>query len=157
MELEPKKRYVTCGVRTLLFNHRDEILVGRRIDHKNRLYAAPGGNFEFGESFEDCAARELLEELNLQLNHDEFKYLTTLNVIYLEENFHYLNIMMVARITDEQASTIRNYDAEVCQEWEWIPYAEYVKKKDVYHTFTYLYQQGYDNIKAIYDKAGIQV
>jgi 8-oxo-dGTP diphosphatase len=139
----------------LLFNERDEILVGRRIDHKNRLYAAPGGNFEFGETFEECAARELHEELNLQIPLEQFKYLTTLNVIHKEENFHYVNIMMVAVISDEQSSTITNHDVEVCLEWEWIPFAEFVKKKDVYHTFTYLNEQGFNNIEAIYSKAGI--
>lgn len=109
-----KQKFVTCGVRVLLFNQHDEILLGRRIDHKNRLYAAPGGHLEFGESFEECAAREIKEELDLDAQIDEIKYLTTLNVIKKEENFHYLNIMTVLFIDEERAKTIKNYDEAHC-------------------------------------------
>ena len=92
------KKYVTCGVRVLLINHKREILLGRRIDHKDKLYAAPGGHLEFGESFEECASRELKEELDLDLDPSDIHYITTLNVCKKEENFHYLNLITVALI-----------------------------------------------------------
>ncbi len=65
--MSEKKKYVTCGVRVLIINNKDEILLGRRIDHKDRFFAAPGGHLEYGESFEECAARELYEEINIRV------------------------------------------------------------------------------------------
>jgi len=93
------KKYVTCGVRALLINDKREILLGRRMDHKDKLYAAPGGHLEFGESFEECASREVKEELDLDLAPCDIRYLTTLNFFKKEENFHYLNLITVARIS----------------------------------------------------------
>ena len=104
------KKYVTCGVRVLLINQKREILLGRRIDHKDKLYAAPGGHLEFGESFEECASRELKEELDLDLEPSDIHYLTTLNVCKKVENFHYLNLITVSLISEEKAKTIKCFD-----------------------------------------------
>ena len=71
------------------------------MDHKDKLYAAPGGHLEFGEAFEECAAREIKEELDLDLKEEDIKYLCTLNVFKKEDNFHYLNIITVAVIKQE--------------------------------------------------------
>lgn len=77
------------------------------------------------------------------MEQNEFKYLTTLNVIKKEENFHYVNIIMVAHIDDEKASQIVNLDAKVCKEWEWINWSEIVKREDLYHTFYCLFESGF--------------
>ena len=140
------KRYVTCGVRVLIFNDKDELLLGRRIEHKNRLYAAPGGHLEFGESFEECAARELKEELDLDIDPAEIKYFTTLNVIKKEESFHYLNIMTVLFIDQAKANTIKNLDKHYCLEWEWLEWGQVLQSKELYHTFYSLFESGYTDI-----------
>ena len=77
----------------IIVNALDQVLLGRRKDHKEKYYAAPGGHLEFGESFEECAARELYEELNIKVEEHEIRYLTTINVVKKEDKFHYLNII----------------------------------------------------------------
>ena len=72
-----------------------------RNDSTLRLYGSPGGKLELGESFEECAQRELKEELNLDLEMNHIKYLTTLNVIIKEEGVHWVNIFM-ATVIDEK-------------------------------------------------------
>jgi len=118
-----------------------------RLDHEKRLYGAPGGHFEFGETFAECASRELREELGLEVPTEDLRYLTTLNVINKAEGFHMCNIFMAARITEEQASTIRNLDVHKCQAWEWIKFDEFMQRSDVFHSFHCLAAQGFTNVR----------
>ena len=71
-------------------------------------YGTPGGHLEFGEDFDECAARELKEEVNLDVEPNDIKYLTTLNVYSEKAGIHFVNIFMVARLTEEQAESIVN-------------------------------------------------
>lgn len=53
---------MTCaGV--LLLNEKRELLLQKRAD--NGLWGYPGGSMELGESFKDCARREVQEETGL--------------------------------------------------------------------------------------------
>ena len=53
---------MTCaGV--LLLNEKRELLLQKRAD--NGLWGYPGGSMELGESFKDCARREVREETGL--------------------------------------------------------------------------------------------
>ena len=59
----PKQVMVTCGVGCLVVRPDGRFLIGKRKgSHGAGTYAVPGGLLEFGESWGDCASRELLEE-----------------------------------------------------------------------------------------------
>lgn len=61
-----------CAGSVIIENERGEILLGRRTD--NHLWGYAGGAMELGESIEDCARRELWEEMGLIA--DEMEFLT---------------------------------------------------------------------------------
>ena len=50
--------------------HASCVLISKRLSsHGKGGYQLPGGHLEFGESFEECAQKELQEETNFKLVH----------------------------------------------------------------------------------------
>jgi len=64
-------------------------------------YALPGGHLEYGESFEECAAREVLEETGLEVG--ELRFLTATNSVFDDVKKHYVTIFMGCRLRDDAA------------------------------------------------------
>lgn len=64
-------------------------------------WGLPGGHLEFGESFETCAAREVLEETGITLN--DVRFLTAVNNIMPAEGKHYVTIFMGGNVSEEGA------------------------------------------------------
>ena len=63
--------------------------------HGSGSFALPGGHLELGESFEDCARREVLEETGLHLGAVWFE--TAINSIFSAES-HYVTIFMRSEV-----------------------------------------------------------
>lgn len=57
----------------LILNEKNQLLLQKRKD--NNLWSYPGGSLEIGESFEECAIREVFEETGLECK--SLKYFTT--------------------------------------------------------------------------------
>eukprot|EP00347_Sterkiella_histriomuscorum_P022712 403337443 len=158
VEQDQPERYITVGVRVLIINEKDQVFLGRRLDTKDKLYGTPGGHLEYSESFAQCASRELYEELNILIPESNLHYLTTLNVIkksndYDQAKLHYLNIFMVTFINIDLAQNIINQDQHKCEEWEWLEWSDIIntdkKRNQLYYSFNYLFEQGYDDLDKI--------
>lgn len=65
--------------------------------HGAGTYALPGGHLEFGETFEECAHREVMEETGLKLTDVHFAW--ACNTIY-DEKAHYVTIFMRASLAE---------------------------------------------------------
>lgn len=63
-------------------------------------WALPGGHLEFGETFEECAAREILEETGLAL--EDLRFLTATNNVMKAENKHYITIFMGGTVVGDK-------------------------------------------------------
>lgn len=59
-----------CAASIIIENEKGEILLGRRTD--NHLWGYAGGSIELDETVEECARRELLEEMGLVADEMEF-------------------------------------------------------------------------------------
>ena len=61
---------ITAGAGVLIINDKNEILLGKRTD--NGYWDYPAGSMEIGESFEECARREVFEETGLTCGKLEY-------------------------------------------------------------------------------------
>ncbi|GJU89981.1 NUDIX hydrolase 1 [Tanacetum coccineum] len=95
----------------------NKVLFGRRrkLSIGAYTYALPGGHLEFGESFEECAAREVKEETGLDIKNIEL--LTATNNL-LSDSVHLVIIYMRAHLSDPNQSP-QNIEPEKCEGWEW--------------------------------------
>src|SRR5665213_417667 len=100
----PQNNNPRVGVGVLLVEN-DKLLLGKRKNsHGNGTWAPPGGHLEFGESFEECAIREVLEETGLNIKNPEFLAIT--NDFFQKENRHYVSVFM--RVEYPKGQAVKN-------------------------------------------------
>lgn len=92
-----------------------KVLLGRRRNsHGEDSWSFPGGHLEFGESVEQCAAREALEETGLTICRLRSGPYT--NDIFHKEGKHYITLYILADCEAGEASLL---EPEKCSEWRW--------------------------------------
>ncbi|KAE9395847.1 hypothetical protein BT96DRAFT_1021756 [Gymnopus androsaceus JB14] len=79
------------GVGVFVLNREGRFVLGKRKgSHGQGTWALPGGHLEAGESFEACAAREVLEETNITIKN--VRFLTATNDVMAAEGKHYVTV-----------------------------------------------------------------
>jgi len=112
MKLTHSRPQVGIGV---IIENEDEVLLGKRLNaHGEGNWSFPGGHLEFGESWEECARREVREETNLEITNVEFFSVT--NDIFQPENKHYITIFMKC---DYHSGKLINLEPRKCEKWQW--------------------------------------
>ncbi|OVA05057.1 NUDIX hydrolase domain [Macleaya cordata] len=125
----------------------NKVLLGRRRSSiGDSTYALPGGHLEFGESFEDCAMREVKEETGLDIEKIEFVTIT--NSVFLEEPkpLHYVTIFMRGELVDSQQLP-QNVEPEKCDGWDWYNWDENMPKP-LFKPLENLVQRGFSPFSA---------
>lgn len=105
------------GVGVLIVNDQNHILMARRLgSHGASTWSVPGGHLEYGESFEECAIREVEEETGLQIQNPVFVQVT--NNIFHDEEKHSVTLFMKADYPLGQR--VQNPEPEKTEDWQWI-------------------------------------
>lgn len=113
------------GIGVFVFNDQEKYILGKRKGSLGSgTYSLAGGHLEFGETFEDCAKREVLEETGLEIK--DLKFLTATNGIMKDEGKHYITIFMTARVVDNHAEP-QNLEPDKCEGWIWVTWLEMKK------------------------------
>ncbi len=94
-----------------------KILLGKRKgSHAVGCWGFPGGHLEFGESVEECAKRELLEETGLI--PATVRQGPWVENVMEEEQKHYITIFV---FIDQFAGEPSLMEPHKCEGWEWFP------------------------------------
>lgn len=112
---QQQQRHVRVGVGVLVKNVSiNKVYCGiRKGSHGAGSLALPGGHLEMYETWEDCARREIQEEMGICISNVEYCHVT--NDIMLSEHKHYVTIFMKATSTDAEP---RNMEPEKCEGWK---------------------------------------
>lgn len=92
------------------------ILLGKRkAAHGAGEYALPGGHLELGESFEDCALRELAEEAGPQIKVKNVSFLCLTNLRrYTPKHYADIGILM-----EWQSGEPIVMEPDKKEDWQW--------------------------------------
>ena len=88
------KKIVRTGIGVFIFKDGKFLMGQRRNSHGDGTWSIPGGHLEFGETFEDAAKREVLEETGLKIKNIRFGAVT--NDYFKKENKHYVTVWVLS-------------------------------------------------------------
>lgn len=108
---------VQVGVGVIIIQNA-KVLLGKRLSkHGEATWGFPGGHLEYGETVEECAKREVLEETGITLRKLEQGPFT--NDIFDEK--HYITLFVITHIDKAKPKVL---EKDKCSEWEWFEWHE---------------------------------
>jgi len=101
------------GISVLVVKQGKLLLGKRRGSHGAGEYAAPGGHLEHLESFQICAAREVMEEIGIEIG--PLRFLRVLNATQYAPK-HYVDLAFVA---EWKAGEPEVKEPDKVDRWDW--------------------------------------
>jgi len=111
-----------------------EFMVGQRIGkHGAGLYELPGGHLEYGETWGECASREVKEETDLDIPPEEWQFSFLSNSLIPAKNpdkdppLHYITIIVQAPYDGDKDPKLM--EPLKTKGWEWLEWGEKARQK----------------------------
>ncbi len=108
-------QFPKVGIAAIVIKDGRVLMHQRKNAHGDGTWSFPGGHLEFGESWEECAKRETLEEAGIGIVNVRFGTVT--NDIFEKEGKHYITIFMLA---DWKSGEPVVMEPDKCDGWEWV-------------------------------------
>ena len=109
-----KQVYPKVGVACLVWKDGKFLMGKRRGSHGAETWSVPGGHLEFGETIEEAATREVLEESGLKVKG--VKFLAVTSDYMPDEDKHYVTVWTEAD-WESGEPTVLEPDKWVDQQW----------------------------------------
>ena len=93
------------------------LLIKRKGVHGQGTWSTPGGHLEYGESPEQCAARETVEETGIDITG--VRALGYTNDVFAESGRHYITLWMAGEHKSGQATVAAPYEASEVGWYAW--------------------------------------
>ncbi|WP_036242640.1 nucleotide triphosphate diphosphatase NUDT15, partial [Methylobacter luteus] len=106
------------GVGVLIIKNGRVLLEKRKGSHGAGTWSAPGGHLEYGESIENCAEREVLEEVGIRIRDLQYGLFT--NNVFEAEQKHYVTVFVLAKW---ESGVVETKEPEKCEGWEWFDWS----------------------------------
>ena len=120
MQSNSSSSVVRVGLGIFVIKDARFILWGKRKNsHGPGTWNLPGGHLEFGESFIECAKREVKEETGLDIHNIRQGPYT--NDFFVKEQKHYVTLFMIAEYSGGEPEIM---EPEKCEEWKWVEWPE---------------------------------
>lgn len=104
------------GANVLIIRDGNLLLGKRKGGSGAGEWGLPGGHVEYGETFEECALREIEEEAGMRA--DSVRFVGVTHQAYQSSSKHYVNFLFIAEgVTGEPYVA----EPEFCEEWQWFP------------------------------------
>ncbi len=97
-------------------------IVGKRKnEHGKGTWAFPGGHLEYGETPLQCAAREVKEEIGIDLRPEDLAEGPYVNNLF-PSGKHYITLIVYASVEDGVEPTL--CEPEKHEDWQWVDLEE---------------------------------
>lgn len=117
------KPRVGVGFGVMVLNNEKQILLGKRHEdpdkadselHGEGTWTMPGGKIEFGETFEEAASREVMEETSLNIECDDLQFISLENDAVADAQFVTIGFLCT-KFTGEA----KVMEPDEITEWNW--------------------------------------
>ena len=102
------------GVGVIIVKNNNVLMGKRRNAHGDGSWSFPGGHLEFNEALEDCARREVLEEVGIHIKN--LRLATFTNDIFTKEGKHYVTLYL---LSEYDSGEVRVMEPDKCETWQW--------------------------------------
>ena len=118
----PQDKKVGIGVGVMILKD-NKVLLGKRHKdadkadselHGEGTWTMPGGKINFGEAFEEAAAREVMEETGLKINQDKLKFISIANDRVIDAHF-----VTIGFLCKEFEGEPKAMEPDEITEWHW--------------------------------------
>ena len=109
----------TTRVSVIVLDDQENILLVKHRKGKKLHWVLPGGRLEYGESFYECARREMKEETGLEVEVERVLYLS--EALAPDRSRHIVNVFLKAKVT---GGTLQVGDEKVLAAVDYIPVAK---------------------------------
>ena len=107
----------TIGVAVFVRKSDQFLMLQRTGAHGAGTWSVPGGHLEYGESIEECAAREVLEEVGLSIGACAIAAVT--NDIFHDNHKHSVTVWVESTIKPGSTETARICEADKILDLAW--------------------------------------
>ncbi|MCP4954022.1 nucleotide triphosphate diphosphatase NUDT15 [Photobacterium aquimaris] len=105
------------GIGIIIINQQGQILIGKRKNSHAPYYSIPGGHMELGETFSQCAIREVEEETGLTIDEPQVIAVTNNLATYHESGKHYISVALLAT---KFSGELTLKEPDKCEGWLWV-------------------------------------